>query len=274
MGSSAAFFSPLSTLLALFLCLPLYAPGGVTGSVGEIRWFPTTNVKIDRTIGKGTMADVVPIHGEGIAENRVAKLYRWDLTELGKRPEGANLADSTVLQLLNGYERVREVLGNEALEVDGAINWNNGNKGIIMEELPQEAELFDVKEGLYRSKYATPETVERFGAAMDKLIAAKLFHHDIHVAILPNGSLKFYDSDLARPMDSPDVRYWANARDPMTVMNEVKTSGIKILKEVIAKRDTCPTVFAHVAEGAPAPHFPLAPKQAPSRANRLLVPRN
>lgn len=246
MGFARAF------LLFSLCSVPLFAPTGVTGSVREMRWFSTESVKIDKTIGRGSMADVVPIHGEGIAENRVVKLYRWDLNELGPRPEGANLSDSVVLSLLNGYERVRAVLGDEAIAVDGAINWNNGNKGVILERLPEDAELFDVKEGLAASKYATPTTIERFKAAMAKLVTAGIYHHDIHVAILPDGRLKFYDNDLARPMDGREQR--------LLEMKEVTRKGVDDLAGAISRRVDC----AHFG-GVAAPHFLRKTKEGSRR---------
>ncbi len=246
-------------LLFSIFAVPLFAPTGVTGSVGAMRWFGTKNVTIDKTIGRGTTADVVPIQGEGISDNRVVKLYRWDLTELGPRPEGANISDPVLLNLLNGYEHVRAVLGDEAIAVDGVINWNNGNKGVILERLPLDAEFFDVKEGLSRSENATSATVKHFKKAMEKLRLARIFHNDIHVAILKDGSLKFYDSDLAQPMGSQGVRYWTNGRDPDLVMKEVTESGVRILEEVVAKKPAC----SHFGAIAP-PHF-LRTKQG-SRA--------
>ncbi len=195
------------------------------------------------------MATVSPIEGGSIKANRVVKLYRWDLAELGKPPGDANLSDAALLELLNGYERVYAVLGENAVAVDGAINWNHGNKGIVMEALPPDSEFFDVKEGLYRSRNANWKTVAQFKAAVQKLIDAGIYHHDLHVAILKDGSVKFYDSDLAAPATSPKAQAWGAGAEPFKVMDQIRTAAVKILTDLItSERGGCLLSISDVAK--------------------------
>lgn len=209
-------------LLFFFGSVAALAADPVPNSIDEIKWLSTEGLKLGSRIGDGDYGDVYPISGPGIAPNRVVKLYKWD-------PEGGtselNVPDKIFLGYYQGHVRASQALGEQGLRVDGAILWNQSMRGIILERIDSQAERRDWTNGL-DSRYVNPRTALEYEGAMNRAREAGLLIPDPHIAIHPDGGIKFYDYDL--------ITYSPGGYD--ATMRELTRVGLQDLKQGYRKR--------------------------------------
>lgn len=221
----------------LTTCALAFAAGPTT--TAEIKWFSPAGVTTGRQIGDGNYANVYPISGPGIPPNRVVKLFHFGLYP--DSPPTMNMSDERLRVFLLNFQRAAEVLGKYSIQVDGAIIINDRQKGIIVERINPDAERHDWMEGM-RSKFVNERTIKEFKEAMGLLKTARLFHHDLHLAINPDGSIKFYDTDLAVPYEeAPRSNEIPKLdRTPEARMEELTAKGVQYLETALRiRRDTC-----------------------------------
>lgn len=188
-------------LITFLVCLRLFAPDNTQVLTKKLQWISSEGVTLGRSIGRGDYGEIIPLSGGAVKPNRILKMYGWDLEDRSLAGK-SNVSDTLLLKFLNANERVRHLLGDNAIDVDGVMNWNDGSKGIVFERLPEDADIYDIKDGQLVSRNANERTLKEAHEALLKLSRAGLLNEDVHFAVLKNGSIKFFDCDLVEPVNT------------------------------------------------------------------------
>ncbi len=212
-------------LLLLILVNPVFA------ETDTLPWISSEGAVKGNTIGKGDYADVSPISGAHIKANRVVKLYHWGLTELGNTDSSTNISDKSLTQFYESSRLLESVLGEQVVHVDGVINWNKGTKGLVMEQIPDNADRIDLKNPSKTAKNINARTVSELKLAIEKMQKAHIFYPDLQFAVYPDGSIKFYDTDWVMRLSDSHAKEWSMGKTPEQKMQQVESLALTLVGE-------------------------------------------